>query len=100
MIVAKHGKFHGMKIVSDNDCVSVKNQNVIELNSSGNLVCRYYDENGLEEDDPFEIDIFEFCIDSDEENILKSIKNQTGINKFILSESAVDLIKNFASLKN
>ena len=100
MIVAKHDKFHGMKIVSDNDCVSVRDQNVIELNSSCNLVCRYYDENGLEEDDPFEIDIFEFCIDSDEENIIKSIKEQTGINKFIISESAVDFIKNFASLKN
>lgn len=91
-------KFHGMTIISDHDCVSVKGQNVIELNSSCDLVCRYYDNNGLEEDEPFLINISDFGTNPSESNITGSIKRQLGIHKLLISESAVDLIKQYASI--
>lgn len=85
--------FHGMKIVSDRDCLTVKGHYVVEVNSSGNLVCRYYDKDGLEEDDPREIDIAAFGTNPSESNITGSIKRQVGKNSVLISKNAIKLIK-------
>lgn len=98
MAAVVNDKFHGMKIISDRDCLSVRGHNVIELSSSNHLICRYYDNNGLEEDDPFEIDTFSFCIDPNEKNIIESIKHQVGTTELLISENAIDFIKQFASV--
>lgn len=89
--------FHGMKIVSDQDCLTVKGHNVIEVNSSNTLISRYYDENGLEEDEPFEINFSDFGINPSESNITGSIKRQVGTKSLLISESAINLIKELAS---
>ena len=92
-------RFHGMTVISDNDCISVRDNNVIEVSSAGNLVCRYYNKDGLEEDDSFQINIFDSCMKSSytEANITGSIKRQIGSNKLLISESAVNYIKQFVS---
>ena len=36
-------KFHGMTIVSDDDCITVKCKDVLEMNSAGECVLRSYD---------------------------------------------------------
>lgn len=94
----KNDKFHGMTIISDHDCVSVKGHCVVELNSSCDLVCRYYDNNGLEEDDPFLISTSDFGINPSESNITRSIKRQLGMHNLLISENAIDLIKQYASI--
>lgn len=98
MINTTNDRFHGMNIVSDHDCISVRGYNVIEINSSGDLVCRYYDKTGLEEDNPFPINIWAFGTNPSKANITGSIKRQVGMNKLLISESAVELIKKYASI--
>ena len=88
-------KFHGMIIISDDDCVSVKGHNVLEVNSSGDLVCRYYDKNGLEEDEPFLINPSWAGHNVTEANITGFIKRKLGTNKLLISESAIDFIQQF-----
>ena len=90
-------RFHGMKVISDYDCITVRGHNVLEVNSSDNLVCRYYDKNGLEEDNPYEINMFDFCKNPSESNITGGIKRQVGIRSLLISKSAVEFIKNFVS---
>ena len=97
MMYTANDTFHGMKIVSDQDCLTVKGHNVVEMNSSNKLICRYYDDNGLEEDNPFEISLSDFGINPSESNITGSIKRQVGTRKLLISESAVDFIRDFAS---
>ena len=97
MFSATNETFHGMKVISDHDCISVRDQLVVEVNSSNNLVCRYYDSNGLEEDEPFEINIFDFGVNPSEANITGNIKSQVGTKKLLISKSAVELIKKLAS---
>ena len=46
-----------LKIISDYDQNSAKGHDVVELTSAGTLVCRYYDNEGNAEDNPFEIDV-------------------------------------------
>ena len=90
--------FHGMKVISDQDCLTVRDSNVLEINSSGDLVCRYYNKNGSEEDDPFIIDIYAFGTNPSESNITGSIKRQLGTKKLLVSQNAVELIQSLASL--
>ena len=90
-----NGTFHGMRVVSDYDQTSVKGHNVVELTSAGTLVCRYYDNEGNAEDDPFEINVI-LGSKRKECNITGSIKRQIGMNKLLISESAVDYIKDLA----
>ena len=97
MIHAANDTFHGMKVISDHDCITVRGYNVIEANSSNNLVCRFYDKNGVEDDEPFEIDIFDFGANPSESNITGGIKRQVGTRKLLISESAVKLIKVLSS---
>ena len=90
-------RFHGMKIISDQDCITVRGHYVLELNSSDNLVCRYYDEHGLEEDDPYEVNVFDFGEKPSESNITGGIKRQVGMRNMLISKSAVRFIKRLAS---
>lgn len=92
-------RFHGMKVVSDYDCISVKDKNVIECTSSGNLVCRHYDKTGLEEDNPLVIDILDFVTQKNctESTITGHIKRVTGTCNLLISEGAIELIKSCLS---
>lgn len=88
-------RFHGMIVISDQDCVTVKDNYVVELSSSGKLICRYYDKNGVEDDEFIEIDLFntltkDSCTES---NLTGSIKRQVGKNSLLISESAIRYIK-------
>ena len=88
--------FHGMKIISDYDQNSAKGHDVVELTSAGTLVCRYYDNEGNAEDNPFEIDV-NFNPNSKECNITGNIKRQVGMHSLLISESAVDYIQAIVS---
>lgn len=87
-------KFHGMKIVSDSDAISVKGNYVIEVNSNNVLVCRYYDMNGLAEDNPMELDyvIKPNCTES---NVTGYLKRQIGLTGVLISDSAISLIQDY-----
>lgn len=89
--------FHGMKIISDDDCITVRNRYVLEVNSSNKLVCRYYDEKGLEEDNPYEVDVYDFGEKPNESNITGGIKRQVGMRNMLISKRAVRFIKRLAS---
>lgn len=91
-------KFHGMRTVSNQDCVSVRNHNVLEVSSAGILVVRYYNNNGLDEDSPIEINPYDFLKPGvKESNITSAIKKEVGKNKLLISDSAVSLIKSYVS---
>lgn len=87
-------KFHGMEVVSDFDTTSVKGNYVIEVNSNNNLVCRYYDENGLADDNPMILDyvIMPNCTES---NVTWYLKRQIGLNSVLISDSAISLIQDY-----
>ena len=87
-------KFHGMKVVSDSDQLSVKGEHVIEVNSNQDLVCRYYDKNGLPDDDSMELDYI-VRPNCTEANVTGKLKRQIGLTGVLISESAVSLIKNY-----
>lgn len=90
--------FHGMKVISDIDCVSVRDHHVLELNSSANFVVRYYDEQGVEDDEPVVFEVLSFVEQNlTESKITGKIKREVGINNLLISNGAVDLIKNLVS---
>lgn len=94
----KPTKFHGMAIVSDQDCISVRGKHVLEVNSSGDLVVRYYDKQGVEDDNPVVFGLLDFVqTDLKEENITGKIKRDIGINSLVVSQGAANLITNLAS---
>ena len=98
--VVKKEKFHGMLIVKDYDLLSVKGKLVLEKLSSGQVVCREYDENGVAEDNPFKVNIYEAFFKNPkatESNITGSIKRQIGKNSILISESVVREIKQLVS---
>ena len=94
-------KFHGMKVVNDFDLQSVKGNGVVEMTSGGDIVYRRYDENGLEESDSCEIDIYQAFGQhpktTTEANITGSIKRQIGSKNILISESVVKLIQKLVS---
>lgn len=81
--------------ISNIDCVKVKGFYVLEINSSDHLVCRYYDNNGFEEDDPLVITLVDLGTNLDEAGIIRAIKNLVGTNKILISDSAIKYIQNF-----
>ncbi|MBQ2938115.1 MAG: hypothetical protein IJE05_04485 [Clostridia bacterium] len=87
-------KFHGMKVVSDYDPLSVKGEYVIEINSNQDLVCRYYDENGQADDNSTELDYI-VRPNCTEANVTGKLKRQIGLSGVLISESAVSLIKTY-----
>lgn len=98
MAKIKQNKFHGMIVVSDQDNVTVKGKDVIEINSSGDIVCRYYDFDGNAEDNPMVLDILNFCASKlpkkvTEQNITGYIKKTVGKNSLLISENAISRIQ-------
>ena len=83
----KEEKFHGHKVIQDDDSESVLGNDVLEITSNGDLVLRHYDEDG-DEDDPHYLDSV-----YNTTNIMKGIRAQVGSKKFLISESAKKLIQ-------
>lgn len=83
----KAEKFHGHKVIQDDDLENVLGNDVLEITSNGDLVLRHYDEDG-DEDDPLYLDpVYNTT------NIMKGIRDQVGSKKFLISESAKKLIQ-------
>ena len=91
----KRVKFHGQLVVEDDDPISVRNKEVLEINSNYELVLRYYDENGEPDDESFKIDPIPKKIDSSSTDVLSHIRRQAGNKRFLISQSAVELISKF-----
>ena len=93
-------KFHGMEVIADSDLRSAMGNEVIEVNSNNDLVCRYYDTEGNAEDNPMVINLCAICAGKKkvtEANITGYIKREVGKNSILISESAVSMIKEFVS---
>jgi hypothetical protein len=90
-------KFHGMIVVSDDDPITVKGKTVVEINSAGELVGRYYDQQGNADDESFELDWGDICkVNATETNITGAIKRALGKNNILISESAMNLVQELA----
>lgn len=93
-------KFHGMKVIANSDLNSAMGNDVIEMNSNGNLVCLYYDVKGNAKDKPIVINLSELFfrpIPVTEASITSFIKRQIGRKTVLISESAVEEVKRFVS---
>lgn len=86
--------YHGQKLIDDDDLKSAMGHDVLEVNSNNDLVLRNYDSKGNAEDDSYKIDLFK-AINislSSKKSLFGSIIDQIGSKKFLVSESAADLI--------
>lgn len=98
MAKIKQNKFHGMIIISDHDNVTVKGNDVVEVNSSGDIVCRHYDLEGYADDNPMILNVVDFCASKIPEKVIESnvtgyIKRTVGKNSLLISENAIAKIK-------
>lgn len=86
-------KFHGMTIVSDDDCITPRNRCVLEMNSNNECVLRSYDSQ-MNEIGRSEIDLFGGIRNGkmSESNCTGAIKRQVGMNSILISMSAVERI--------
>ena len=86
-LLKKKKKYKGHLVIEDNNLEAAKGKDVLEQTSNGNIIIRHYDENGVADDDCYEIDLVH-C----PSNIMKGIHKQVGGKDFLISESALDLI--------
>lgn len=88
-------RFHGKKVIEDNDLLAVMGNYVLETNSNNEIVLRHYDMNGVEDKAFLIIDLF-----FNPSNIMKGIKVQVkkykGNTRFLISESTRNLIEDFS----
>ena len=85
--------YHGQKLINDDDLKSAMGHDVLEVNSNDELVVRNYDSKGNAEDDSYKIDLFKAIASvSKKKSLLGNIVDQIGSKKFLVSESAVQLI--------
>ena len=93
-------KFHGMRVIADSDLRTAMGNEVVEVNSNNDLVCRYYDTEGNAEDVPMVINLCAIFMGKKtvtEANITGYIKREVGKNSILISESAVSMIREFVS---
>lgn len=91
---AEFEKFHGMRIVSDDDVIQTRNKGVLEITSASNLVFREYNENMIVVSS-LNIDLYAGMRNGKmtESNCVGGIVRQIGKGYHILiSESVVELI--------
>lgn len=86
-LLTKKKKYKGHIVIEDNNLEAAKGRDVLEQTSNGDTVIRHYNENGVADDDCYEIDLAH-C----PSNIMKGIHDQVGGKNFLISESALDLI--------
>ena len=87
-------RYHGQVVVDD--LIPVKGKDVLEVNSNCDVVLRCYDENGNSNDYPLPVNIFISKKDPTPSDILRDVRKQVGNRRFLISQSAVDLIEKFA----
>jgi len=95
-------KYHGMWVISDDDLASAKGNDVIEVNSNDELVCRHYDLEGNADDNPLVLNLTDLISPIQlkkltEANITGAIKRTMGKHSMLISKSAIEMIENFIS---
>ena len=81
-------KFYDQVIISDDEIEKAKNHNVLELTSNGILVLRYYNENGLDDNNYHTLSL---PICNTAYGMMEEIKKEIG-KDFLISRSVIDLI--------
>lgn len=97
-VVRSNDTFHNLEIISDIDCIKVKNHFVLEVNPSNNLVCQFYDKRGICKSNFLEFNLLMLCSVSprSEENIIAYILEIIGTRNVYISTGAVVFIKSIS----
>lgn len=79
-------KFHGHKVIADNDLINAMGHEILELTSNNDLVLRSYDLEG-NEGPSYKVDEF-----STMPNVITGIRQQAGNRSFLISATARDYL--------